>query len=194
MDKLSRITQKHLFLLFSAAALFIAFSTGRLLLNTSFSSIPSVILPFLIVFMAVYWGSLVWMFFLGLTALQTVELERDELRILIGPVVLKRISTDSIKTVGRNAMYGRNHSSPTMLFLVLSDKSPEELNERGTKRLKNKWLCQQMLQSGVLPEGPYAAAKAHLFEHFLRTPLWIEDSEETLEILRKVLLSAKFLV
>ncbi len=187
--------RKKLFLSLCAFSVFVTYSLFSVISVDSFSSVPPVIMPFVVLFFTAYFGALLWFFLVGLTAFQTIELNRDEIRLRLGPLVLKRIPTDTIKTVGVCALYSKNSRTvPDMRCLVLSDKSPEELNEKGQKRLKNKKLRNLMQNEGVAAEGAYAAAKVYLFEHLFFAPLWIEQSDEAQQALREVLLCARFLV
>ena len=128
---------------------------------------------------------MVFSFCLGLCALHTIEMDRNEIRVCMGSVVLRRIPKEQIKTVGVSVLFGRGNKNPNMVLLVLSSKTVEELNEKGKKRLEKSFVAERMFQMGVLPEGNYAGARAYLFEHFVGAPLWLEDSVEAREMLRK---------
>lgn len=194
MDKMPRVNSKSHFLLFGAFAVFAGVFVGKDILPASYDNVPAVILPFLIAFLVAWFGFILFAFFHGLTALQTVSMNRDEIRVCIGPVVVRRITTDRIKTVGLSVEFGRGDVSPSMFYLVLSGKLPEELNEKGIRKLNKSYHCQKMGRAGVAPDGKYAAAKAYLFDNYLGAALWIEDSEEARQMLKKNLTTAVFLI
>ncbi len=194
MTRIPRVTEKPYYLLFSAVALFMGISAGKNILPASYDNVPMVILPFLFAFIGVWFGFVIYMFLFGLSALQTLEMDRDEIRVRMGPVVIRRIPTDRIKTVGLNVMFNRANTEPSVFLLALSSRTPEELNEKGLRKLQKPQIKKRMLRAGVIPEGKYAGAKACLFERFPGLMLWVEDSEEARRLLKKNLTTTVFLI
>ena len=193
MTRIPRVKEKAYYLLFSTVALFMGISVGKNILPASYDNVPVVILPFLVAFIGVWFGFVIYMFLYGLSALQTLEMDRDEIRIRMGPLVIRRIPTDRIKTVGLYVTFNRANTEPSMFMLALSLRTPEELNEKGQRKLRNSQIKKRMLRAGIIPEGKYAGAKACLFERFPGLMLWVEDSEEARQLLKQNLTTTVFL-
>ena len=194
MERFPRVKNKGYFLLFSVMALIMALLPGDDLFHFSWGNTPEFMKVFIVTFLCLWYGFLVFLFLFGLTGFQSVELSQDEIRICMGPLVLRRIPTVRIKTVGQGVVYGKRSRSPQLFLLILSSKTTETLNEKGMKRLKNKDICSRMRQCGVYPEGTYAGARAYLFEQFAGFTLWIEDSDKVCTALRKYLTTTVFIL
>ena len=191
MDSFPRVRNRAPFVSFLIAALgFIFIGINDLVLNTSYDNVPSVILPFVILFVCAWIGFAVYAAFYGLSGLQTIKIDREEIRICLGPLVIKKIPTERIKSVSVSHMFDKTRP---VFFLVLSKYTAEELNPKGEKLLKRKQFTSFMFQSGIPAEGRYAGAKAYLFKNTLHSILWIEDTDEVRAILRKYLHGTVFL-
>lgn len=176
------------------ALLFFPPGIKMMVFDTSYKGVPVFVMPILLVIVVGWISAFLWMLLFGLTGLHSVQIDHEELKLCLGPLVLKRIPTDRIKTVGLCAVSAGKTWSIDTYFLVLSEKPPEELNEKGKKALKSKNVLKRMRDSEVTADGPYAAAKAYLFDHCFRELLWIEDSLEVREVLRRYLSGVKYLL
>ena len=193
MDIIPRVETKMLILGHCMIAVFMGAGAGFTVFSASYDSVPSAIMPFIIAFLSAFFLFVLFNFFYGLTALHTIEISSEELRVRLGPVTLKRISADRVKTVGIFAEPHSRGNSTLLYLLLLIDKPRDELNQKGQKYIKRKALLREMEQVGLSATGPDAAAKAYLFACHRRSLLWIEDSKQTREVLHRYLSSAEFI-
>lgn len=191
--RIPRVLQKSYYFTCVAVGLFMLFGAGKVVFSASYENIPLPVAVFLGIFLAIWFGGVCFLvLYYGITALETIELDRDEIRVCIGRFVLRRIPVGSIKTVGLSVLYGKGDHVLEVL-LVLSPKTPEELSIKGRRRLEKAHVRRRMLREGIDPEGDHAAAKAYLFGHFMRAALWIQNSEQAQAALRTYLPNAVFI-
>lgn len=194
MEIIPRVETKMLILGHSMIAVFMGTGAGFTVFSASYDSVPSVIMPFVVVFLASFFLFVLINFFYGLTALHTIEVSTEELRVYLGPVTVKRISAERVKTVGIMAEPHSKGNTTLLYLLLLTDKSKEELNQKGQKYLRRRDLLRRMEQAGLPATGPDSAAKAYLFASRRRSLLWIEDSKQTREVLRRYLSGVESLI
>lgn len=135
--KIPRTTDKDIFLIFGLGATGITGTGLFQMLRANYSSVPWWAWPIVgLLPLAFFCMFLVGLIFLAYCA-QHVELDRHELRLCLGPVVLRRIPAVSVRTIG----YGEIDTSETDSrfggLLMVSTRTPEELTEEG-KRLLDK--------------------------------------------------------
>ena len=198
MLKLPRVVNKGFHLAFAGFAGFMMVIAANGLLNTSFDTTPPWAMIICIAFLATWFGVVGWFAFSGLVALQTIELDRGEIRVRLGSIVLRRIHAEQVKTVGIGALSNKNKNRYGLyngtVYLVLSEHSPETLNEKGKRFLHSNETAKLMQFSPVKLDGFYAAAKAYLLNHIFRSLLWVEYTHEMETALRTHLTTAIFLL
>lgn len=194
MEIIPRVESKMFILGHSMIAVFMGAGAGFTVFSASYDSVPSVIMPFIVVFLASFFLFVLVNFFYGLTALHTIEISTEELRVYLGPVTVKRISAERVKTVGIMAEPHSKGNTVLLYLLLLTDKSKEELNQKGQKYLRQRDLLRRMEQAGLPATGPDSAAKAYLFASRSSSLLWIEDSKQTREVLRTYLSGVEYLI
>lgn len=126
-------------------------------------------------------------------AAQRIELTRQELRVKIGPLVLRRIPTEKIRTVSVSCQSGVNWLEKDRVCLVLSDKTPERLDELGYWVLENPKVRHNMSSAGIPVDGKYAAARAYLYARMCFCTLWLDATPEVRTALEEMLPDALFL-
>lgn len=197
MHKLPRVVHKEEMLTFSGFALAMILAVISLLCNISFESTPLYGIVISCAILLAWFCSMGYMALWGLTALQTVEIDRDEIRICIGRFVLRRIKTDCVKTVGigaapsKHKRYGLYHGT---VYLTLSRHAVDELNRKGRHHLHSLSTKRAMDFAPVMLDGPNAAAKAYLLNKYINGLLWVEWSQEMESALRQCLSTSTFLV
>lgn len=197
MHKLPRVIHKEGILAFGGFALAMMFAVLYHLCDLSFETTPLYGIVISCMILLSWFCFTGYMTMYGLTALQTIEIDRDEIRICIGRFVLRRIKTDSVKTVGIGAArskykrYGLYHGT---IYLALSKDTVDELNKKGKHCLHSLSTKRAMDFAPVLLDGPNAAAKSYLLNHYLNGLLWIEWSREAEAALRQCLSTSIFLV
>lgn len=158
MERIQRVWQKQRLLTRSLGALiFTIFVSFRLfrhdLLTGSVVDLAS------IVFFILYFGILAWMVLSGLAALQSLEIDREEIRVYFGPLMIRRIPVNAIRSVVRSTKFegksGRDPQYP-MRVLMLRFETPAQRRERGERPM-------------------------------LGSSFWLEDTEEARIALRRML-------
>jgi hypothetical protein len=150
-------------------------------------------------------GSFARLFFL---ALETVEVTREAVRIKIGPLVIRRMDLDCIKTVirtgdehppyptdvlGFGMPYDSNQKYSTWK-LVLSSIQAEELREMSLSLEQKRLQKRQMQRMGNKEKDAARRIKRYMRRNFLKNRFWLEYSEEAEEALRKYLTTTVFIV
>ena len=135
LERIPRVRNKRKPLERSACVLlFIAFVISRLsgydhFQGSLFTDI------FEVGFFTIYFGGLVWMLLPGLTALQSVEIDREEIRVYLGPLRIRRIPTNAVRSVMRSTKYGEWKNAAPVFVLLLQLESPAQRRERGERPL-----------------------------------------------------------
>ena len=197
MCRLPRFIDKKGMLMLSGFAFAMMLAVIFLLCDTSFEFTPLYGIIISCGFLLVWFCAAGYMVLCGLAALQTVEIDQDEIRICVGRWVLCRIRTDCVKTVGIGAApgkikrYGLYHGT---VYLALSKYSVDELNRKGRKYLRSLGTAKAMDFAPVTLDGSNAAAKAYLLNRFSNGLLWVEWSQEMETALRQNLLTSVFLL
>lgn len=147
---------------------------------------------FVVIFMSCWFGLLGGFALYGLTWLQTIEIDREEIRACYGRFVVRRIPVEKVKTVGISVQYSKN--SISLWELVLSEEDRYALNERGEKYLKRGRVRRWMRRASVSAEGRDAAARACLFWRRRGILLRMERTDMAEAALRKSMPGAVFLL
>lgn len=196
MQRLPRLVQKDHYFILAGGAVMMLLMAGCSLWDLSFETTPPWAIALCVVFLSVWFGVIGWFASFGIVALQSVEIDRDEIRVCLGPVVLRRIPIEAIRTVGIGVMQNKDrhsHGYSTEVFLVLSRYAADELNEKGRRFLHSSRTERLSQDAPVTPKGPYAAAKAYLLRYIFRNLLWVHYTSEMEAALRKRLNTALFL-
>ena len=198
MLKLPRVVNKGFYLAFAGFAGCMLVMAVKGLWDTSFEDTPPWAMVLSITFLAT-WFFIVARFVLsGLVALETIELERDEIRVCLGPIVLRRIHAEQVKTVGIGVIRSKDKDQYGLykgtVYLVLSKHSPETLNDKGKRFLHSSETARLMQVFPVKLDGFYAAAKAYLLNHVFHSLLWVEYTYEMEKALRTHITTAIFLL
>lgn len=198
MQRFPRIIQKDGYLMFAGFAVFMMILAANSLMDTSFGNTPPWAIVLCVVFLIAWFGVIGWFALFGLVALQTVEIDRDEIRVCLGSVVLRRISANEVKTVGIGAARGKRKNVYGLyngeVFLVLSGCSTDKLNEKGRRFLYAQETAKLLQFAPVELKGPYAAAKAYLLSHYYGSLLWLHYTPEAEAALRNRLTTTVFLL
>ncbi len=198
MQRLPRLAEKENYLAFAGGAVMMLLVAGNNLLDLSFEGTPPWAMVLCVGFFAAWFGVVIWFASFGIVALQDVEIDRDEIRVCLGPVVLRRIPLSEVKTVGvSSAMQNKNrdfNGRRTEMFLVLSGCTADELNEKGRRLLNSSRTVKLSQDMSVTLKGPYAAAQAYLLHHMLGSLLWVHHTPEMEAALRNRLNTTLFLI
>ena len=195
-----RTTNKGQMFSFGAVGLFMVTAAAVLLLSTSFAETPPIVLVFCGVFLAAWFAFAGFMASFAVRPLETVEIDRQEIRICLGKWVLRRIPTNKIKTVGLAAFQVRvNGDYPFMpqKMLVLSYKTPEQMEKKGLKtlvRVSQPPMQDVLREIGQDRHDAYRPARAYLQDKNLLNPVWLELSDAAVVQLRRCLPHATFLL
>lgn len=191
MIRFPRYRQGGFGLVFSAFAVFMIVSAAKSMFPLDLGDGPLWTKILVVVFLICWYGLLVLFALCGLSSLQAIEMDHEEIRACFGSIVVRRIPLAQIKSVGISAQYGRHGIIGREM--VLSEKDRHELNEIGVKYLKRRRVCKWMKRAGVSAEGADAAARACLFESRKGVLLRMEWTVEAEATLRKYLSAARFL-
>lgn len=158
MERIQRVWQKQRLLTRSLVALiFTIYVSFRLFRNASFTG--SVVDLATVVFFTLYFGILAWMILSGLAAWQSLEIDREEIRVCFGPLRVRRIPVNAIRSVAASTKFegksGRDPQYP-MRVLLLRFETPAQRRERGERPM-------------------------------LGSSFWLEDTEEARAVLRRML-------
>ena len=195
-----RLTCKGQMLTFGAFGLFMLTAVVGSLMNTSFEGTPPLALVFCFMLLAAWFAFMGFMATFAIKPFETVEIDRKEIRICLGTLVLHRIPTHKIKTVGLAGYQVKiNGGYPFMLqrMLVLSYKTPEQMEKKGQKALRgmDRPSIQELLRElGQDQHDAYRPARAYMQQVNALNPVWLELSEEALAELRRCLPHATFLL
>lgn len=192
MNRIPRYRNKGFGLLFSAFAIFMMWHAAKDMFPLDLGNGPLWTKIFVVAFITCWYGSLTAFVLYGLTWLQTLEIDREEIRVCFGQFVVRRIPLGRIKSVGRSVMYSKNDIITHLL--VLSKEDRYMLNEKGEKYLKRRRVRRWMTRAGIPTGGRDAAARACLFESRKGVLLKLEWTEEAERILREYLPGRIFLL
>ena len=192
MNKFSRYRNKDHGLMFSAFSVFMIVFAAKSMFPLDLGDGPLWTKIYGVLFLICWYGLLVVFVLYGLSWLQTIEIDREEIRVYFGSFVVRRISTRRIKSVGMAVQY--NKSDIYLTELVLSEEDRYALNERGEKYLKRSRVRSRMSRAGVSTEGRDAAARACLFESRKGILLRMEWTEEAEAALRERLATTTFVL
>ena len=194
MTRINRYRHRGPGLLFAAGAVFMAVWAAKDMFPLDLGSGPLWTKIFIVAFITCWYGLLVGFVLYGLSWLQTIEIDREEIRVCFGKFVVRRILLERVKTVGMSVQYYSKGQGISTWELVLSEKDRYELSEKGEKYLERKSVLRRMKQAGVSADGPDAAARACLFENPRGILLRMEWTEEAENALRQRLSTAKFML
>ena len=83
-------------------------------------------------FTVVYFGVLGWVILRGLVAFQTLDMDREEIRVWFGPVLLRRIPVNAVRSVVSDMREQGKNSIPMHVIKLLFE-SPDQRRERGER-------------------------------------------------------------
>lgn len=150
---------------------------------------------FTVAVMVVWYLGALWMLGMGLTALHTIRIEDGYILVCLGPVTLRRIPCEQIRTVGLGFMPIRikERTAPPKM-LVLSTESLELLEERGAKRRIDSQPYVMLARLGIGQESSHLGARLRLAARVSRAKLYVEQTAVSEAALRRALPGAVFLV
>lgn len=194
MKQFPRFRNRSYFLICGIGALVMLVGAARNLFPLDFGSTPTWVRIFVTVLL-ICWFSIVGSgLLLSLAGLHTIRIGHGEIQICLGRLVLRRISAEQVKTVGTSILAARRGVNPSCLYiLVLSPHSADTLNEKGQKSLRSMNAHRNSPYAMHPLTGPWAAARAYLLNHYLRSLLWLEYSPEAENALRETLKTTIFL-
>ena len=133
MERIPRVLQKKQMLFSSlCATAFVVFVITRLP-DRFFPSGFSLenLLPHM--FFVLYFGALGWSILRGLVAFQSLEIDREEIRVYFGPVLIRRIPTNAVCKVVLDYRTQDKQGKSRMYVVKLLFESPAQRRERGER-------------------------------------------------------------
>lgn len=129
-----------------------------------------------------------------------IELDREEIRIKLGRITVRKWNMDSIKTVAYTEQgFGRTHTFYYGI-LVLSTESPEEIERKGNKKIDRElmlWreLMDRGMKLGRRETAAYAYCQGKLTWLMLgcRKGMSFGYTDERKEVLRRYLRHTEFI-
>lgn len=192
MNRIPRYRGKGYGLMFPLFAVFMMVLAASKMLPLDLGDGPLYSKIFVVAFIFCWYGLLAVYALHGLSWLQTLEIDREEIRVCLGRFIVRRIPIRQIRSVGMSVQYGKHHIS--IWELVLSEEDRHTLNQRGEKYLKRWSVRKWMKAAGVSAEGRDAAARACLFQSRKGILLRAEWTEEAEAILRRYLPDSAFIL
>ena len=84
-------------------------------------------------FFTLYFGVIGWAVLRGLVAFQSMEIDREEIRVYLGPLRIRTIPVNAIRSVFRTTKFeGKNGDNP-MYVIQLLFETPTQRRERGER-------------------------------------------------------------
>ena len=130
-----------------------------------------------------------------------IELDREEIRVKLGPLTIRKWNTEKVKTVVYTEQGFGKHSFAFYGMLVLSAESQEEIVRKGNRKIDRELrLWQLLVDKGMKLGLPGTAAYACYMDSLpwlvlgSRKGLAFGYTEERKEAIRRHLRRAKFLV
>lgn len=164
---------------------------------------------FITLFMTAWFGLLSFVVGISLRGVQQVRITDEEVRICLGPVVLKRLSLMQVKSVVRTGdilpAYGarslawvpRNRHGAEVREpdrLILCTVPAEELREMSRSFLEKQKMRSQLQRMQDRSIVSNAAVKKHIRKNLRINRFWLEYTPEAEAVLRKHLTSATFIM
>ena len=130
-----------------------------------------------------------------------IVIDREEVKLCIGKLILKRIPTGEIRTVAFGyASFGRYSRTIDVPMLILSAEDAEQLVEKGSRIIRRKSNWRRQLQNmGLDPDSQNSCAYVALCEKVVayllpwKKGLLMSFSVQRTELLRRHLSGASFL-
>lgn len=171
--------------------------------NEGFSNISGFVWWFLAPIMCIIVAGLGLFLSLGvgmlLYCVEHIELSKEEIRLKLGPITIKKLPTTQILTVGYSEQ-GFGKSNPEMIpLLFLSALPVDELVSIGDKELRRARNIEKNLSNGLSYEKKciYAACNRFPIPWFmlgLRAGFVMGYSSDRLETIKQYIMSAKYFV
>lgn len=133
MERIKRVYQKGKVLSRAVGAILFLFIVSKSFFEDGFRLTGSAVDLLVILFLAMYFGMILWMILPGLAAFQSLEIDREELRLYIGPLLLRRIPLRCIHSVTRTRKFGGEKSKDSLDVVVLLFESPARCRELGER-------------------------------------------------------------
>ena len=139
---------------------------------------------FVAAFLCVWYGFVLFWIWMALRPLQTVRLNGTEVKICLGPLVLRRMEYAEVRTIILTSaeprfVRGRYQSNPRRL--ILSDKTVDDLMEKAGV-------------SGYSRKNPELYIRNYLRYRWKEKRFFLEWTEENEGILREILTTSVFIV
>ena len=150
---------------------------------------------FVVAVMAVWYLGALWLLGMGLTALHTIRIEDGCILVCMGPLTLRRIPCEQIRTVGLGYMPARmrERAEPAKM-LVLSVEGLDQLEARGAKQRPEAQTYTMLARLGISRESSHFPARLAIATRVSRAKLYVERTTESESALRRCLPGAKFLL
>lgn len=133
MERIPRVLRKKQMLMNSLSGILFAVFVLTRLPDDFFPRGFSVEMLLSRMFFILYFGSLSWMILRGLVAFQSLEIDRDEIRVYFGPLLLRRIPTDAIRSVVLDYKEQGRRGQSAMYVVKLLFESPAQRRDRGER-------------------------------------------------------------
>lgn len=146
------------------------------LVSVDYSGVPWQVWPFI----GLIFGGFIWFFLLGaamaLFCLERIELDRMELRVCLGPVVLCRRPVRSIRTVCYGEI-GFGRGNPTYEgFVLLSTSTRRNIEEEGRRILARKPSARRsILSQGMALDNMFSWSQVRIERRITRLLFGLEQ-------------------
>ena len=152
MDRIPRVVHKQNLLSTSAAALFFSIFVLSKLPDDAFALSHNWTDFVKVSFNTGYFGLLAWMILRGVVAFETLEIDREEIRVYLGPVMIRRIPTNAICSVEQTPLYQNQKGNLAMNVVELHFESAAQRRERGERSMLTRsfWIEESVTVRQVL--------------------------------------------
>lgn len=135
-NRIKRVYQKGDLLIRSSGAILFTILVAGSLFRDGFALTGSGVDLLTLLFFTIYFGGLLWMILPGLLAFQSMEIDREEIRVYYGPLRIRTIPLRCIRSVTRATKFGRKNDLDALAVMILLFESPARCRELGERPLR----------------------------------------------------------